>query len=433
MKYDNLGGFFMVQIVLRELEMERICVLRQVTDRHLTQAEAGQRLGLTSRQIRRLLKRVEIHGPQGIKSGRLGGNRAFSEGFKVQVMSTVKANYADFGPTFAAEKLLESQEMSVNRETLRQWMIEAGLWKGRSRKAARIHQSRERRPRFGELVQIDGSHHDWFEGRAPECCLLVFIDDATSMIVALRFEHSETTLGYFRCLRDHISTHGRPLAYYSDKHSIFKTTRQACVDRRLVDTQVHRALRELQIELICAHSSQAKGRVERANKTLQDRLIKEMRLRQISTIEEANAYLPSFVEKHNKRFAVQAKNVEDAHRPLYHKPESLKCILSVQTTRKVSKNLEFSHNCDLYQIQRLGGGYHLRHATVMLCEHTDGAIDVLYRNESLKYNVRPHPTRQPPTVDTKEINPLMDKMVLLVASQATARALPTGSTAPCPP
>lgn len=420
----------MVRIELREAEMERICVLREVKERQLTQAEGGQRLGLTSRQIRRLLKRVEDQGLQGIKSCRLGGNRAFSEDYKTQVMATIKGNYADFGPTFASEKLLECQGLKINRETLRQWMIEASMWNGRPRKSARIHQSRERRPRLGELVQIDGSHHDWFEGRAPQCCLLVFIDDATSKILALRFEPSETTLGYLRCIEDHLKTHGRPLAYYSDKHSIFKTTRKACIDGRLADTQVHRALRDLQIELICAHSSQAKGRVERVNKTLQDRLIKEMRLRHISTIEEANAYLPSFLARHNKRFGVQATNSADSHRPLYHKPEALKRILSVQSIRKLSKNLEFSHNCNLYQIQRHGGGYRFRHAAVTVCEHTDGTVEIFYENESLQYKVQVHSTSQPLTVDTKEINPLMDQLALLVASQTVAGALPTGSTAP---
>ena len=420
----------MVRIELNEVEMDRLCVLRQVKERQLTQMEGGERLGLTSRQVRRLIKCIEGQGLQGIKRAKGGGNRAFSEAFKDQIMKTIKANYADFGPTFAAEKLLESERLKVNRETLRQWMIEAGLWKGRPRRNARIHQSRERRPRFGELVQIDGSHHDWFEGRAPQCCLLVFIDDATSKILALRFEPSETTMGYLRCLENHLTTYGRPLAYYSDKHSIFRTTRKDCVDRRLVDTQVHRALRDLQIELICAHSSQAKGRVERANKTLQDRLIKEMRLRQFSTLEDANVYLPSFLEQYNERFAVKAKNPTDVHRPLYHTPEALKRILSIQTTRKLTKNLEFSHHCTLYQIQRPGGGYHLRHATVTICEHTQGDVEVLYGKECLHYKILPHFTKQPLIVDTKEINPFMDQLVFLAASTRKKGALPTGPTAP---
>ena len=420
----------MVQILLSEKEMDRLCILRQVKDRQLTQEEAGERLKLTSRQIRRLLRQVEHDGSQGIKRRKVGGNRTFPDDFKASVMAVVKTTYADFGPTFAAEKLLERQGFGVNRETLRQWMIEAGLWKGRSRKAARIHQSRERRPRFGELVQIDGSHHEWFEGRAPACCLLVFIDDATSKILSMVFQPSETTVGYLKCLEDHLKTYGRPLAYYSDKHAIFKTTRKDCVDGRLADTQVHRALRELQIELICAHSSQAKGRVERANLTLQDRLIKEMRLRQISSIEEGNAYLGSFLSQHNKRFAVQANNASDAHRPLYHEPEALKRILSVQSTRRVTKNLEFSYNCDLYQIQTSGGGYHLRNAAVTICEYTDGTMGVFYKSESLLFKVKPQPTKQPPTLDTKEINPFINQLVASVAAQQAVARYPQGPQ-PC--
>lgn len=411
----------MVEIVFNEVEMDRLFVLRQVKERQLTQEEAGKRLRLTSRQIRRLLKRVEENGIQGIKRNKVLGNRSFSKDFKILVMAEVKANYADFGPTFAAEKLLERNELSINRETLRQWMVEEGLWNRRVRKTARIHQTRERRPRFGELIQIDGSHHDWFEGRAPKCCLLVFVDDATSKVLTLRFEESETTLGYLRCLKEHLHTYGRPLAYYSDKHSIFKTTRKDCVDGRLADTQVHRALRELQIELICAHSSQAKGRVERANQTLQDRLIKEMRLRQISSIEEANAYLPKFIEAYNKRFSVQAQSPKDAHKPLYHSVDALKRILSVQTTRKLSKNLQFSHNCTLYQIERPGGGYRFRHAEVTVCEHTDGSIEVLCNKESLKYKMQKNSNNQPLLVDTKEINTVLDQIVLLAATQKKAR------------
>jgi hypothetical protein len=416
----------MGQTIFTEVEMDRIFILRQVVEHQLTQDEAGHKLGLSSRQIRRLLKRITANGSQGIKSLNVGRNRAFPEDFKIQVLEALKVNYIDFGPTFAAEKLFECQGLQVNRETLRQWMVGAGLWKGRTRKDARIHQSRERRSRLGELVQIDGSHHDWFEGRSPKCCLLVFIDDATSKLLTMRFEPSETTMGYFRCLYNHLKMHGKPVAYYSDKHSIFKTTRKDCVDGRLSDTQVHRALRELQIELICAHSSQAKGRVERANKTLQDRLIKEMRLNKISTLEAANTYLPIFIAQYNERFSVKAVNPEDAHRPL-EQPEALKHVLSVQTTRKLSKNLEFSHSNIIYQIQRPGGGYRLRHAEVTISENTEGEKEVFYGKERLQYKILTRLTKQPPVVDTKEINPLID--LFLISSQEAASS-PSAEYAP---
>lgn len=418
----------MRQIILNEEQMDRLYILKQVKERQINQKEAGLRLDLSSRQIRRLQKRIEEQGAEGIKRRAPTCTRAFSATFKDEVMRIVKESYSDFGPSFAAEKLEERNKLSINRETLRSWMIEAGLWKNRSRKAARIHQSRERRPRFGELIQIDGSHHDWFEGRAPKCCLLVFIDDATSKIVALRFEASETTMGYFRCMESHLKTFGRPLAYYSDKHSIFKTTRKECVDGRLADTQVHRALRDLQIELICAHSSQAKGRVERANQTLQDRLIKEMRLRNISTHEEANAYLPTFLRVFNERFSVLAQNKNDAHRPLFHQTDALRRILSIQTTRKLTKTLEFSYEGVLYQIQRPGGGYRYRHAQVTICEHTDKSVEVLCGAELLAYKVMAAKSTQPKVIDTKEINTIIDQIVLNVA--LPHNALYTASTAP---
>ena len=255
--------------LFNEDEMEKILVLQQIRSRLLTQTEGAERLNLSSRQVRRLLKRIDAEGPPGIKRRPSGGNRSHTNTFKSLVLSTVKEKYSDFCPTFAGEKLQELDTLKINKETLRQWMIEEGLWKGKSRRSISLHQTRGRRSQFGELVQIDGSHHDWFEGRRAKCCLLVFIDDATSRIIALRFEESETSMGYFRGIKFHTQEYGRPLAYYSDRHSIFKTTRTN--DALFKDTQVHRALKELKIEMICAYSPQAKGRVERSNQTLQDR------------------------------------------------------------------------------------------------------------------------------------------------------------------
>lgn len=282
----------MVKDRLKEIDLDRVIIIQRLKDRLLTQVDAATQLGICERQVRRLLRRVESGGFEQLAPKYSGGNRLLKEEIKVQVIAAIREKYADFGPTFAAEKLEQHEGLKVSKETLRKWMIEVGLWKGRSRKKARIHQSRERRSRFGELVQIDGSHHDWFEGRGSKCCLLVFIDDATGRLLGLYFDKSETTLGYMRVVKDHLRLYGRPLAYYSDRHSIFKTTREQSVDGRFADTQLHRALRELKIGLICAHSPQAKGRVERANQTLQDRLIKELRLRGISSIEQANAYIP---------------------------------------------------------------------------------------------------------------------------------------------
>jgi len=418
----------MKEQLLNEVELDRLLTLNQVRSRHITQVEAGIQLGISERQVRRLLKQTAIEGTAGIKSKNKGGNRMFQSGFKDRVLNTVCELYADYGPTLASEKLESRNGLKVNKGTLRQWMVEAGLWKGRIRKQARIHQSRERRPRFGELVQIDGSHHDWFEGRAPKCCLLVFIDDATSKLIGLYFDKSETTLGYMKLVKHHLNTYGRPISYYSDKHSIFKTTREQSLDGRMQDTQVHRALRELRIELICAHSSQAKGRVERANKTLQDRLIKEMRLRGISSIEEANLFLPEFIIEYNLRFGVEAFNSEDAHRSVHHNVAALKRILSVQTTRKLSKNLEFSLFGKIYQIKTKTTGYRLRHKAIKVCEQADGVLEVLCDNEPLEYVLLCR-SDQVKMADCKEINGTIDE-IIAESDLDFFVMLPTGSTAP---
>ncbi len=211
----------MSNLTLSENELDRILVLKEVKELFLTQKEAAERLGLSERQVRRLLKRLACSNAAGIKSQHKGRNRTFKADFKVLVLNKVRERYYDFGPTFAAEKLNACEGLKLSKETLRQWMIAAGIWKKRTRKKAlSIHQSRERRMRFGELVQIDGSHHDWFEGRGPKCCLLVFVDDATSQIIGLHFDESETTLGYMHLIQQHLKHYGRPLAYYSDKHGI---------------------------------------------------------------------------------------------------------------------------------------------------------------------------------------------------------------------
>jgi transposase len=323
-------------------ELDRIRVVKNVVSKKITQSEAGLELGISTRQVKRLVKRYRSLGEEGLISSKRGGNRAFSTTFKIEAMNLIKEIYTDFKPTFAGEKLLVNHNISVNKETLRQWMIEDGLWKGKRRAKARIHQSRTRRARPGELVQLDGSPHDWFEGRAPNCTLLVLIDDATSELLALRFEAAETTLGYFRLLKDYLKNHGRPIALYSDKHGVFNANKPCKIDGKIGTTQYQRAMKALQIEIILANSPQAKGRVERANSTLQDRLIKEMRLKNICSMEEGNAFLEPFMRDYNARFAVEAAEKEDAHRPLTtHQLTTLDTILAVQETRKVSKNLEF--------------------------------------------------------------------------------------------
>jgi hypothetical protein len=358
------------------------------------------------RQIKRLKQRLLAEGPAGLVSKKRGrpSNRQLAPELLEQALGLVARHYADFGPTLACEKLQERHGLNLSVETLRKAMIAHGLWRPRRGAGARLHQMRERRPRRGELVQVDGSLHDWFEGRAPRCCLLVFIDDATGELMALRFVHAETTLGYMGLLASYIVEHGLPAALYSDRHSVFRVNTSD--EKKSLEperTQFARALEQLGIEGIQANSPQAKGRVERANQTLQDRLVKEMRLHGIDSPEAANAWLPQFIRAFNRRFAVPAAVPIDAHVPFCGQAQALRRILAVHTPRKLSANLSCQHHGELFQ---LAGRQErsLRHARVSVVNHTDGAIEILYNNESLRYVRGLVPAKQPAPVDGKQLN-----------------------------
>ena len=244
----------------------------------------------------------------------------------------------------------------------------------------RVHQSRARRECVGDLVQIDGSPHDWFEGRGPACTLIVYVDDATTRLVATGFFAEETTEAYMETTRAHLATHGRPVAYYSDRYSVFRVNGKGKEDEL---TQFSRALRTLDIEAIHAHSAQAKGRVERANQTLQDRLVKEMRLRGVDGMKAGNAYLPEFMADFNRRFAVTPRNPEDAHRAVAHDAAELDLVLCEHHARKLTKNLTIRFECREYQVTGRGRGYRLRGAAVTVCKGFDGSVRVLHDGREL--------------------------------------------------
>jgi hypothetical protein len=248
-------------------------------------------------------------------------------------VTLVQENYLDFGPTFAAEKLHEDHGLKVSRETLRKWMQDAGIWLSRKQRRT-FHQPRLRRECYGELIQIDGSDHHWFEDRGPPCTLLVFIDDATSTLMHLEFVKSESTFSYFGALERYLIKHGRPVAFYSDKHTVFRVANQAAKSGHGM-TQFGRALNELNIEILCANTSQAKGRVERANRTLQDRLVKELRLAGIADMDAANAFLPGFTERYNSKFAKPPLRDNDLHRALNVEPDRLRDILCWRPSRQI--------------------------------------------------------------------------------------------------
>lgn len=331
-------------------ELERQAVLLKIECGELTMAAGAKALGLSIRQLRRCKNRYIEQGLKGLihrNKGRPSG-RALPANDLLKIKQLLHERYPDFGPTFAAEKLSLDLGRKVSNEKVRQIQIAEGLHKPKSRKKGRYHPRRKRRSREGELIQSDGSPHHWLEDRAPPMTLITFIDDATSKIKHGRFVEAESTFAYMSLTREYLEQFGCPKALYVDKHSIFRQNKKEVRETGRL-TNFGQSLSELGIELICANSPQAKGRVERGFGVLQDRLIKEMRLAGICTTEEANAFLPSFFEAYNDRFGVAPAVAEDAHLPLSTEID-LDLVFSVRETRTLSKNLTFQYDGVLYQV-----------------------------------------------------------------------------------
>ncbi len=396
-------------------EIDRIGVIERLTNGEIVVKQVAEMLGLSTRQVKRLKKRFRRFGTFGLihKSRGKTSNRAVPRVEIEEALRVVSEKYSDFGPTFALEKLKENHGVTFGRETLRKAMIEKGLWKVKRKRYVVVHQQRERRAREGELVQVDGSPHFWFENRGPYCTLLVFIDDATGKLKQTMFAPAETTNNYFKAIYTYIRKFGKPVALYSDKHGVFRVnTRRAetaSVDDSNGLTQFGRAMKELGITLIFANSPQAKGRVEKVNGTLQDRLVKEMRLRSICSITQGNAYLPEFMDMYNSKFAVCARDRQDAHRPLL-KSDVLKDILLTKSTRTLSKNLEFSYNNQVYQLSVQRPPYSMRHAKIVVLEDWYGNIRIDYKGRKQTFKIV---QRLPDLkiVDSKEIYQEVEKAV----------------------
>src|SRR5271157_2206710 len=356
-------------------ERERSHLVRQTREKRLSQRQASERLGIGLRQFKRLVRSWKQQGDVGLVSRQRGqpSNNQLRPGERERIATLLRDKYPDFGPTLAVEKLLEREGIVVSAETVRQLQIARGLWRPKKRRQKRIFQLRERRPRFGELIQIDGSPHAWFEDRGPRCTLIVYIDDATSRLTALRFAPTETTRAYLEALRSHILAHGCPLAFYSDRHGIFRVNAKdaASGDGR---TEFGRVVERLDIALINALTPQAKGRVERADQTLQDRLIKEMRLRNISSIDTANSFLPSFILECDKKSAVEGADKTSAHRPWTKTEDDLDLALARQEERVLSKALTFSYGGTKYCVKTPGPGTAMRGGKVVVHRFTDGRI-----------------------------------------------------------
>jgi transposase len=295
-------------------ELDRAAVMARLVEGSLTQRAAAEALAVSVRQVRRLLRGYEAQGAGALASKRRGrpSNRRLPTSLRDDALALVRERYADFGPTLACEKLRELHGVCVSSETLRTWMTVAGLWSTRAERRKRPQPPRARRDCFGELVQIDGCDHDWFEGRGPRCTLLVFVDDATGQLMELRFARSETTFDYFAATEHYLRRYGKPVAFYSDKASIFRVNAKEAL-AGVGFTQFGRAMKDLNIDVICANSPAAKGRVERAHQTLQDRLVKELRLHGISDREAGNA-LPRPVSR-GLQSSLRASAKEPARRP----------------------------------------------------------------------------------------------------------------------
>jgi transposase len=377
-------------LTLSHEELDRLQMMSRIAERRLTQRRAAELLALTERQIRRLYRAFKSHGAAGMVSAKRGkpSNRRLSQETRRRALELIRARYGDFGPTLAHEKLTEQHGLKLSVETLRAWMIEDGIWLPRARRMRRSYPPRERRACRGELVQIDGCEHAWFEDRGPSCTLLVYVDDATGSLMELRFAESESTFDYFAATRSYLAQHGKPVAFYSDRLSVFHVSKrdQAAGGKGL--SQFGRAMTELNVEIICANSPQAKGRVERSNLTLQDRLVKELRLRGICDMAAGQAFLPEFREDYNRRFARPPRNAHDAHRPLqeHERPDE---IFTIHEDRRVSDNLTLNYKRVLFVIEDTEQNRRLRRHRVSVHEHADGTITLHHAGRVLGHHAHP--------------------------------------------
>ena len=362
-------------------------------------------MGLKRRQVFRLLERLRSEGASGLVSRKRGrpSNRRYGDALREQIITIVREHYHDFGPTLAREYLIERHGITVACETLRQLMIQAGLWKDRDARRPRPYQPRYRRDCRGELIQLDGSKHWWMEDRGPQCTLLVYIDDATSELMQLKMVESESTFAYMEATREYIERHGKPVAFYSDKHSVFRNNNASAKGDGM--THFGRAMEALNIETICANSPQAKGRVERANGTLQDRLVKAMRLEGISTIAEVNAFLPSYMARHNQRFAKVAFDPRDVHRPLAPH-DDLRAEMVWREQRTVTSALTLHYNKALFILEPTEISLPLAGKRVDVCEYPDGQLEIRHGEHSLPYRVfdKIRQVNQAAIVDNKHLD-----------------------------
>ncbi len=396
-------------IKMSQKEISKNEVFHLLEEGKITRLEAANKLALSLRQVDRLRIRFRQGGILALVHQNRGkqSNRSLKKKFKEEVLSYVRDLYRDFGPTLAAEKLKEKHSLELSRETLRLMMISEGLWKGKVRRKTRYHPRRPRRECFGELLQGDGSHHAWFEERGSRCVLIGFIDDATNKVYG-RFHEAETTEAYVDTLKRYLKKYGKPLALYVDKDSIFRVNRQIISTKSEGETQFGRMMKELGIELICAHSPEAKGRVERLFGTLQDRLVKELRLLNLNTINEANDYLENtYWKEFNKRWSCKPVNEKDRHMKAPTE-DALDRIFTIRETRKISKSLDFSYEDVLYQI-KTKNPHRLNKQTITIYKKFDDTFWVEYEGKKQEINMVQKIQRPPSIEGSKTVNAFLSK------------------------
>ena len=369
---------------MKPREIKRLHLIGQALEGKISQKQAAEVVGLSVRQMRRLMKRVKVEGERGVLHRRRGkaSNRRIADQTKQTILALFEKHYADYGPTLASEKLQERHQMGVHPETLRLWLRQARL-PYKQRRAKPHRQWRPRRSCFGQMVQMDGSHHDWLEGRGPKLVLMGYIDDATNTVEARFYDH-EGTIPALDSFRRWVKRYGLPCSVYLDKHTTYRSIRPPSVEEQLEgrehsQSQFQRAMSELGVEVIHAHSPAAKGRVERLFQTLQDRLVKELRLAGAATLLEANQVLEWYLPVYNQRFRVLAAEPADLHRRV---PAGLDLnrVLCLKTQRRLHADSTVQHDGQVYLVQD-----RIRAQTVTVLQHLDGSIQLYGQNRSLSF------------------------------------------------
>jgi len=383
-------------------EIQQITVFEKLINHEIKQKEAAKILDLSIRQVKRKLKEYRKSGAKSLVHGNRGrdSNRATAKDLAQNALDLVKKHYNDFGPTLAAEKLLEIHDINLDHETLRRLMVKDGIWIPKATKVITKHFWRERKTCFGEMVQIDGSPHDWFEGRGEMCTLIAFIDDATSQILWLEFAKSESTESLMKSTRSYIEHFGKPASLYSDRGVVYKVNNNNPNNDKT--TQYGRAMSELHVKLIHARSPEAKGRVENLFGTLQDRLVKELRLADISTIEKANEFIQKdYIPKHNAKFAVKPKSETDLHQSI--DGYNLDNIFCLKEDRKINNDYTINYKARFFQIEDKQTTIVRPKNIVTINERLDGSTEIYLRETKLNFKELPKkPEKQTNPVELKE-------------------------------